>query len=61
MLYDVLESEIAPLFYADGVAMSHRWLDRVRHTWAGLGPQVSASRMVRDYNDLLYRPAGERP
>jgi hypothetical protein len=39
------------------VPMSPRWLDRVRHTWASLGPQVGASRMVRDYNDLLYRAA----
>jgi starch phosphorylase len=60
VLYDVLEHEIVPLFYADGVPLSHRWLDRVRHTWASLGPAVSASRMVRDYQELLYRPAGER-
>ena len=60
VLYDVLEREIAPLFYAGGQAMSHRWLDRVRHNWASLGPQVSASRMVRDYHDLLYRAASER-
>jgi glycogen phosphorylase len=60
VLYDVLEREIVPLFYADDKALSHRWLDRVRHTWASLGPQVGASRMVRDYNDLLYRGAAER-
>jgi glycogen phosphorylase len=60
VLYDVLEHEIVPLFYADDKALSHRWLDRVRHTWASLGPQVGASRMVRDYHDLLYRPAGDR-
>ena len=60
VLYDVLEHEIVPLFYGDGHALSHRWLDRVRHCWASLGPKVSASRMVRDYQDLLYRPASER-
>jgi starch phosphorylase len=60
VLYDVLEHEIVPLFYGDGEALSHRWLDRVRHCWASLGPKVSASRMVRDYQDLLYRPASER-
>ncbi|MBK5222851.1 MAG: alpha-glucan family phosphorylase [Acidimicrobiia bacterium] len=60
VLYDVLEHEIIPLFYGDGVPLSSRWLDRVRHTWASLGPQVSASRMVRDYNDMLYRPASIR-
>lgn len=55
VLYDVLESEIVPLFYADGGPMSHRWLERVRHTWASLGPQVTAARMVRDYQDRMYR------
>lgn len=60
VLYDVLESEIVPLFYGDGHALSRRWLDRVRHTWASLGPQVTASRMVRDYQDRLYRPGGAR-
>ncbi len=60
VLYDVFEHEIVPLFYADGAALSHRWLDRVRHCWASLGPQVTASRMVRDYQELLYRPASER-
>jgi glycogen phosphorylase len=60
VLYDVLEREIVPLFYADDKALSPRWLDRVRHTWASLGPQVGASRMVRDYNDLLYRAASAR-
>ncbi|MFP3907802.1 MAG: alpha-glucan family phosphorylase [Acidimicrobiales bacterium] len=60
VLYDVLEREIVPLFFADGQPMSHRWLDRVRHTWASLGPQVGASRMVRDYQELLYRLASDR-
>ncbi|MGY6501857.1 MAG: alpha-glucan family phosphorylase [Acidimicrobiales bacterium] len=60
VLYDVLEHEILPLFYAGGTAMSSRWLDRVRHTWASLGPKVGASRMVRDYDDLLYRPSAQR-
>ncbi|WP_195210346.1 alpha-glucan family phosphorylase [Actinomarinicola tropica] len=61
VLYDVLENEIVPLFYADGRPLSSRWLDRVRHTWASLGPQVTASRMVRDYQDRLYRPIPGRP
>jgi glycogen phosphorylase len=60
VLYDVLEREIVSLFYSDGVPLSHRWLDRVRHNWASLGPQVGASRMVRDYNDLLYTAASTR-
>jgi starch phosphorylase len=32
------------------------WLDRVRHVWASLGPQVTATRMVADYERLVYGP-----
>jgi len=60
VLYDVLEREIVPLFYGGGDTMSSRWLDRVRHTWASLGPRVGASRMVRDYQSILYGPATRR-
>ncbi|HSL58853.1 MAG TPA: alpha-glucan family phosphorylase [Acidimicrobiales bacterium] len=60
VLYDVLEREIVPLFYSDGQPLSTGWLDRVRHTWASLGPKVGASRMVRDYQALLYEPSADR-
>ena len=57
-LYELLGSQVAPLFYdrgADGVPA--RWLAMVRHTLASLGPQVQASRMVREYVERLL-PAG---
>lgn len=60
VLYDVLEREIVPLYYSGGAGLSTAWLDRVRHTWASLGPKVGASRMVRDYQALLYDRAAER-
>jgi starch phosphorylase len=60
VLYDVLEREIVPLYYSGGTGLSTPWLDRVRHTWASLGPKVGASRMVRDYQALLYDRASER-
>lgn len=32
-----------------------RFDDRIRHAWRTLGPRVSAARMVRDYEERLYR------
>lgn len=57
-LYDLLGSQIAPLFYdrgADGVPAG--WLAMVRHTLVSLGPEVQASRMVREYVQSYYLPA----
>ncbi|MBL0886630.1 alpha-glucan family phosphorylase [Myceligenerans indicum] len=59
-LYDLIESQVAPLFYdrtADGVPA--RWLEMVRHTFATLGPKVQATRMVAEYVHGLYAPAAE--
>ena len=71
-LYDLLENSVAPLFYgaeppADAGAagpsqapngtLPHEWLEMVKHTLAELGPAVSASRMVKEYVNRLYRPA----
>ncbi|MBO0608436.1 alpha-glucan family phosphorylase [Myceligenerans salitolerans] len=59
-LYDLVESQVAPLFYdrtADGVP--GRWLEMVRHTLATLGPKVQATRMVGEYVHGLYAPAAE--
>ena len=59
-LYDLIESQVAPLFYersADDVPTG--WLKMVRHTLATLGPKVQATRMVGEYVHGLYAPAGE--
>jgi starch phosphorylase len=57
-LYELIEKEVKSRFYdrgADGIPT--RWVDMVRHTLISLGPQVLASRMVRDYVHRLYSPA----
>ncbi|MGO4103825.1 alpha-glucan family phosphorylase [Leifsonia sp. YAF41] len=57
-LYDLIEHQVAPPFYdrgADGVPT--RWVAAIRHTLAGLSPELSADRMVREYVEKLYRPA----
>jgi starch phosphorylase len=58
-LYDLVEQVVAPRFYdRDAEGKPSRWLSMVRHTLATLGPKVLATRMVRDYVERLYVPAG---
>ena len=40
--------------------MPRRWVRRVKASLRSLGPQVSASRMVRDYVEEMYEPAALR-
>jgi starch phosphorylase len=58
-LYDLIEHQIAPRFYdrnKDGVPV--RWVNSIRHTLATLSPELSADRMVQEYVQKLYTPAG---
>jgi starch phosphorylase len=57
-LYDLLASQVAPLFYErDEGGVPTRWLAMVRHTLATLGPRVQAGRMLREYVEDYYAPA----
>ncbi len=57
-LYDLLGQQIAPLFYdRDESGVPRGWLSMVWHTLRTLGPEVQASRMVREYVESSYRPA----
>jgi starch phosphorylase len=61
-LFDILEHQVVPLFYdrnGDDIAPK-RWVGKVKHSLATLGPQVSAARMVRDYVEELYEPTAAR-
>jgi len=58
-LFDLLERQVVPLFFdrRRGQGSGRRgWLRRVKHDLASLGPEVVASRMVRDYVTDLYEP-----
>jgi glycogen phosphorylase len=53
--YDLLEHEVAPLFYdrdADGVPRG--WVRRIKRSLRTNGPRFSAARMVQDYVDGAY-------
>jgi starch phosphorylase len=54
-LYELLEGSVTPRFY--GGSPPAGWVSMVRHTLSSLGPQVLASRMLRDYVTELYTPA----
>lgn len=57
-LYRLLEEEIVPMFYdRDATGIPRAWVARMRASMAGLTPQFSSNRMVREYVEKLYLPA----
>ena len=57
-LYDTLEHEILPLFYArDAQGVPTGWLGRVRRSIRTAGARFSAERMLGDYLERYYEPA----
>jgi starch phosphorylase len=59
-LYDLVENQVRQRFYdVDRDRLPRRWIEMVRHTLQSLGPQVLATRMVRDYVTTLYAPAAK--
>jgi starch phosphorylase len=59
-LIAILEREIVPAFFDRRDGVPREWLRRVRASLAGLGPVLTASRMLRDYVDDYYAPAAHR-
>jgi glycogen phosphorylase len=59
-LFGLLEQHIVPLFYdrGDDRVVPHRWVAKVKSSLQSLGPFAGASRMVRDYVETIYEPAG---
>ena len=59
-LYDILENEVIPTFYArnaDGLPLD--WLAKVRASMTTLTARFSANRAVRQYTTEYYLPAAE--
>ncbi|MBN2437991.1 MAG: alpha-glucan family phosphorylase [Deltaproteobacteria bacterium] len=56
-LYDLLEREVIPEFYArDGSGIPAAWVKRMRESMARLTPFFSANRAVREYTERHYLP-----
>ena len=57
-LYDLLEREVIPEFYArDQQGIPTAWVARMRESMARLTPRFSANRTVREYTEQHYLPA----
>ena len=57
-LYDLLEREVIPEFYArDGQGIPTAWVARMRQSMASLTPRFSADRAVREYTEQYYLPS----
>ena len=57
-LYDLLEREVIPEFYArDDKGIPTSWVARIRESMARLTPRFSANRTVREYTEQRYIPA----
>lgn len=60
-LYDILEKQVVPLFYQRTVDNVPRaWIQRMKNCMRKLAPVFNTNRMVRDYAEKLYIPAGAR-
>ena len=58
MLYERLEREVVPEFYArDEHGIPTAWVARMRESMAQLTPHFSANRTVREYTEQRYLPA----
>lgn len=57
-LYDLLERQIVPEFYArDARGIPGAWVARIRESMARLTTAFSSNRMLREYVETLYLPA----
>ena len=60
-LYDLLETELIPLFYSRNAAgLPEEWIARTKEAITVLAPAFSSSRMARDYAEQLYLPNQDR-
>lgn len=60
-LYDLLENEIIPLFYArDEEGFPQEWIRRMKNSMQKICPEYNSTRMVSEYNERFYIPATEQ-
>lgn len=56
-LYQLLETEVVPLFYErDDAGIPTAWVERMRQAIRASASRFTAARMVRDYADRFYLP-----
>ncbi len=56
-LYDLLEHEVRPTFFArDANGIPVAWIAMIRASLRSLAPTYSTARMLADYRERIYRP-----
>jgi glycogen phosphorylase len=56
-LFDLVERELVPLFHdRDDDGVPRGWIAKVKASMRTVGPMFSATRMMRDYEERVYRP-----
>ena len=54
-LYNVLETEVVPLYYQrDADGLPRKWIAMMKHAIATLAPAFNSDRMVEDYAKRIY-------
>lgn len=60
-IFQMLEGEVVPMFYTRGRdGLPREWIRRMKSAMRTLSPVFSAYRMVKEYTERLYVPAGQR-
>jgi starch phosphorylase len=60
-VYQLLENEVVPMFYTRGRdGLPREWIRRMKNAMRTICPVYSAYRMVKEYTERLYLPAGRR-
>jgi starch phosphorylase len=56
LFYDLLEQQVVPLFNdRDAAGIPHGWCEKVKEALVTLAPRFTATRMVDDYVERIYR------
>lgn len=60
-IYSILENEIIEAFYdRNKYDVPERWTGFIKNTIAGVAPNFTTGRMIKDYHDRYYNPQFER-
>ncbi|MEG2340678.1 MAG: alpha-glucan family phosphorylase [Odoribacter sp.] len=61
MIYNIIDDEIAPLFYErDSSGISPKWIGTVKNTIARVASNFTTNRMLEDYEKQYYIPMAAR-
>lgn len=61
MIYNIIDDDIAPAFYAKGAdGISPEWMKLIKNTRAKVAANFTSNRMLIDYENQYYIPMSER-